>query len=236
MTAIHDEHTTLNTADGGRMQAFASRPASGGCRGGILVLQEAFGVNEHIRELARRFARSGYAAIAPELYHRSAPGADFPYSDLDAARAELAKLTDTGLEHDLKAAHHWLSENVGLAPEQIASAGFCMGGYVSFLANTVLPLACAVSFYGGRIPSLLDRTGRLSGPLLLIWGGRDSSIDADQRQQTVHALQAAGKPFTHVLFSDAGHGFFCDQRRSYDDAAAAQAWPLTLAFLDQHLR
>lgn len=236
MTDTHDEQITLDTADGGRMDAFTSRPPTEHYRGGILLLQEAFGVNEHIRDVSQRFARAGYATIAPELYHRSAPGADIPYADIDRALAEMRKLTTQDQEHDVKAAHGWLTGDAGLAPEQVMSVGFCMGGYVSFLANTVLPLAGAISFYGGRMPQLLDRASRLSGPLLLIWGDRDQSIGPDQRDQTIRALHDAGKSFTHVLFSDAGHGFFCEQRPSYNEAAAYQAWPLTLAFLAQYLR
>lgn len=236
MTDTRDEHVTLEVADGTRMDAFVAMPPAEHNRGGILLLQEAFGVNEHIRNVAQRFARAGYVTIAPELYHREAPGFESGYEHTDPALAEMGKLTDGGLEQDVAAAHGWLTGPAELANDQIVSVGFCLGGYVSFLANSVLPLAGAVCFYGGRMPQLLDRVDKLSGPLLLFWGDRDGSIGPDDRDRTIRALHGAGKTFTHVLFSDAGHGFFCDRRASYHETAAHQAWPMTLAFLGQYLQ
>ena len=112
-----------------------------------------------------------------------------------------------------------------------------MGGRASFLAALTLPLKGAVSFYGGGIapaprgPGLLGRVDELQAPVLLIWGGRDQHIGPDQVQATTEGLKAAKKTYVNVEFSDADHGFFCDERASYNPAAAAEAWPLTLAFL-----
>ena len=115
-----------------------------------------------------------------------------------------------------------------------------MGGRAAFLAALALPLSCAVSFYGGgiapnpRSAGLLDRIGELRAPVLLFWGGRDQHL-AEAPTAVSAALKAAGKEYVQVEFSDAGHAFFCDARASYHPKAAAQAWPLTLAFLNVHM-
>ncbi|HKJ94755.1 MAG TPA: dienelactone hydrolase family protein [Gammaproteobacteria bacterium] len=232
MTDTRDTTLTLSPSDGTTMTCHASEPSAGEPRGGLLLLQEAFGVNDHIIDLARRLANEGYRVIAPELYHRTAPGFQADYDDIDQARAEMAKLTEDGLTADLVAAHEWLKSG-GVAEERIASIGFCLGGRVAFLANLALPLAGAISFYGGGIPGLADRFSQGSGPHLLVWGGRDHAIDREQREATERGLDEAGRLYTSIVFSEAGHGFFCDRRDSYAPSAAAQAWPLTLAFLEQ---
>ncbi|HKJ71348.1 MAG TPA: dienelactone hydrolase family protein [Gammaproteobacteria bacterium] len=230
MSQTATDTVTLEPEPGAAMTGHTAEPAGGPPRGGLLLLQEAFGVNGHIRDLAGRLAGEGYRVIAPELYHRTAPGFEADYGDIDSARAEMGKLTDEGLAADLKAAHGWLTGS-GVAQDAIAGIGFCLGGRVAFLANLELPLAGAVSFYGGGIHRLADRFAEGSGPHLLFWGGHDHAIDRDQREAVEHALDDAGRPHTSVVFSEAGHGFFCDQRDSYDPAAAGQAWPHTLAFL-----
>jgi carboxymethylenebutenolidase len=111
-----------------------------------------------------------------------------------------------------------------------------MGGRAAFVANAVLPLQAAVSFYGGGIaPGLLPRAAQQHGPLLLIWGGLDALIDLSQRRAVGDALRAAGKTFVELEYSDADHGFFCDQRASYHATAAAEAWVLVLKFLRNRL-
>lgn len=112
-----------------------------------------------------------------------------------------------------------------------------MGGKVSFLADSTLPLKAAVSFYGGGIAQgLLDRAKNLYGPILLFWGGLDKHILPEQTRAVEDALHAAGKEFGNVTFSYADHGFFCDQRAAYNERASKQAWPMTLEFLKYHLK
>ncbi len=150
-------------------------------------------------------------------------------------------IKEQDLEADARATHTWLRENLGAAGTPIACIGFCMGGRVSFLSNSILPIKAAVSFYGGGIapspmgPGLLSRSGDLHAPQLLFWGGLDKHIGPEQTQAVVESLRQAGKPFVNVEFSDADHGFFCDVRPSYNPAAAQQAWALTHAFLNYNL-
>jgi carboxymethylenebutenolidase len=141
-------------------------------------------------------------------------------------------VTPETAELDIRAAYDWLYSNAQVKPTEIASVGFCMGGRASFIANSALPLRAAVSFYGGGIaPALLDRASKQHAPLLLIWGGLDKHITSEHRKAVTDALSAHQKTYVNVEFARADHGFFCDERASYEPHAACQAWALTLEFL-----
>ena len=226
------EWVELAVGDDTSMRAYVARPAGPSPSRGLLVFQEAFGVNAHIRDVADRFAAKGFLAIAPELFHRTAPGFDCAYSEFAKAMPQLDAITEQGLDADTRAAYGWLV-NAGVG-DNTAAAGYCLGGRVSFVANSGLPLKAAVSYYGGRIPIVLHRAPKLSGPMLFFWGGLDHHIPDDQRQAVIKGVRDANKTFVDVVFSHADHGFFCDARPSYNAAAAAQAWSLTLAFLNSY--
>lgn len=111
-----------------------------------------------------------------------------------------------------------------------------MGGRASYLANATLPLAAAVSYYGGRIaPDLLPLAKNMHAPILLFWGGKDKHILPEQYRAVSDALREAGKAYTEVVFSEGDHGFSCDERASYNPKAAKEAWALTLEFLKDEL-
>jgi carboxymethylenebutenolidase len=233
---IQAESVTLNIGDGTAMRAWVARPKAAGAHPGLLVFHEAFGVNAHIRDVTERFAREGYLAVAPEFFHRTGAGLEFRYDDFASAIPPIRALNDGSIEADQRAAYDWLRAN-GAGELPISAVGYCMGGRAAFLAALRLPLARAVSYYGGGIaPSatntgLLSRVSELRAPMLLFWGGRDKHITTDMVRAVTDALRAAGKSFMNVEISDADHGFFCDARSSFSAAAAALAWPLTLAFL-----
>ncbi len=230
------EFINLSVSDRTEMRAYVARP-EGKPLAGLLVFQEIFGINSHIRDVTERFGRAGYLAIAPELFHRTGPGFESGYTDMGPGFGHMQKLTDTGLEADIRAAHKWLAD---AGETRICSTGYCMGGRVSTLAALTVPLACAASYYGGGIapsqfnPGLLDRLKDLKAPMLYFWGGLDSHIPQESVRKVTAALRDAKKNFTNVEFSFADHGFFCDQRASYSAEAAALAWPLTLAFFQTH--
>jgi carboxymethylenebutenolidase len=242
MAEPQTQSLNLKVSDGTSMGAFLARPAVAGRRPGILVFQEAFGVNHHIREVTLRCAREGYIALAPELFHRTGPGFESGYGDFEAVLPHIRALTDAGLEADVRAAYDALAAQPGIDAGKIACIGFCMGGRVSFLADSVLPLAAAISYYGGGIaPSqmgsgLLNRAAALHAPILMFWGGLDKHILPEHYRAVVDALRAAGKPYVNVEFSDADHGFNCDERASYNAAAAREAWALSLDFLKTQLQ
>ena len=230
---ILQENVELTVADGTRMAAYVARPKHGGPHPGLLLFQEAFGVNHHIRAVSERFAAEGYVVIAPELFHRTAPaGFEVSYTDFPSVMPHLQAVTAETAAPDIRSAYEWLHSNSQVTPNGISSVGFCMGGRVSFLANSVVPLRSAVSFYGGGIaPGLLDRAPRQHGPLLLIWGGLDKHISPEQRRAVTEALTAQNKIYVNVEFARADHGFFCDERTAYEPHSARQAWALTLEFL-----
>jgi carboxymethylenebutenolidase len=231
------ETITLKVGDGTTMGAYVAHPAAAP-RAAMLIFQEAFGVNPHIRDVAGRFAAEGLLAIAPELYHRTAPGFECGYNEFQLAQPQMKALTDAGLEADIHAAYDWVqAQSSGL---KTAAIGYCMGGRVATLAALTVPLACGVSYYGGGIapspffPGLTDRFASLGAPMLFFWGGRDQHILPEQVRQVEDAARAAAKPYVNVVFSEADHGFFCDQRASYHAPSAAEAWSLTLEFLKAH--
>jgi len=242
MAEIQTKWITLNVADGTTMRAYMARPRDTAQHPGLLVFQEAFGVNGHIRDVTERLAREGYIVHAPELFHRTAPGFEGAYTNFEAAMPHVRALTEQNLEADVRASYEWLHADLGTRGQQIACIGFCMGGRVTFLTNAVLPVSAAISFYAGGIapspfgPGLLSRAGDLHAPQLLFWGGLDKHIGPERTRMVTESLHAAGKPFVNVEFSDADHGFFCDARSSHNPAAARQAWALTLTFLNNYAR
>ena len=237
MDTLRTEKVTLQVGDGTSMDAYVATPAEGGKLPGLLVFQEAFGVNAHIRDVTERFAKQGYVAIAPELFHRTAPGFDGSYNDFPGVMPHLQALTPDGLIADARAAFDWLQKNPRVLPNSTACVGYCMGGRASFLANTALPLKAAISYYGGGIaPALLPRTPQIHAPMLFFWGALDAHIPQDQIRSVMDAMKAANKIYVNVEFSDANHGFFRDVHASYKETAAKQSWDLSLRFLASYVK
>ncbi|MBC7465677.1 MAG: dienelactone hydrolase family protein [Bdellovibrio sp.] len=227
------EEITLSIADGSKMRAYVARSEKKPTAA-VIVFQEAFGVNHHIKDLAKRFAANGYLAIAPELYHRTAPaGFTVGYNEFAAVGNHFSAINENDIHDDAQACFDWLTKMENI--KTVSTVGHCLGGRVSFIANATLPLACAISYYGGRIaPGYLHLAKTQKSPLLFFWGGLDQHIPNDQIQDINHALTESKKKFTCVQISDADHGFFCDERASYNAVAAREAWALTLQFLKEY--
>ena len=221
------------------MRAYVAHP-EGKPHAGLLVFQEAFGGNAHIRDVTERFAHEGYLAISPELFHRTAPGLEAGYTNFPEVMPHLQALTDAGLASDIQAAYKWLKDG-GAKDLSVGAIGYCMGGRTAIQAALTVQLHCAVSYYGGGIapgglfPSLADRLKDLKAPTLYFWGGLDAHIGIDAVHAVEAALTAAKKDYVNVVFSTADHGFFCNERGSYNPVAAKQAWSLTLEFLKLNL-
>ncbi|HEU0131061.1 MAG TPA: alpha/beta fold hydrolase [Mycobacteriales bacterium] len=204
---------------------------------GVLVVQEAFGVTDHIRDVVRRFAAEGYAATAPDLYH----GRTFPYdAGFDTVRPVMSALTGEGILADVDAA----IEELGLPPERVAIVGFCMGGTVALYAGAMRALGAAVSFYGGGVTEsrwpgvapLVELAPGLRTPWLGLYGDDDKGIPVGQVEELRRAAALAPVPTRLERFAGAGHAFFNDARpASYDRAAAERAWPLVLEWLRLNL-
>ena len=232
MSTATMERVSLHVSDGTSMHAHVARPPSGATNTpGILVFQEAFGVNDHIRDITRRFAGLGFTAIAPELYHRTGDGFTAAYGDMATIRPASDALTLDTLKADGRAAYDWLLKEAKCDPNKIAAIGFCQGGRTTYVTNSHLPLAAAISFYGGRINQTLELVEAQHAPIVMFWGGQDKNILPEHQRAVADAFNAAGKPNTQIVFSYADHGFFCDARPSYNADAARQAWALVQEYL-----
>jgi carboxymethylenebutenolidase len=209
-------------------------------KGAVIVVQEAFGVNGHIKDIADRFAAEGYRAVAPHFFHRSGDPV-LGYDDIETAKGYIGQLTKEGIAEDVDAALEHLHHD-GFEDDRIAVVGFCMGGTVAFIEAHDHRLGAAVTFYGGGIaegrfgePALKDLAPELKTPWLGLYGDQDRGISVEQVEQLRAAVAAAPVDTEIVRYADAGHGFHCDARSAYHEASARDAWSRTLAWLDDHL-
>ena len=238
--------TTDLTVPDGTMMTFSYHPADGQPRPAIIVIQEAFGVNDHIQDVAQRFAAEGYFTTAPDLFHRVGRNKTVTMGDMEAAGKLREGMTDGGIVDDLNAVVAYLNSNPLAQGGKIGIVGYCMGGRVSFLAACKVPgISATAVYYGGNIvprpdapatgPVLLDQAGGISGPIIGFFGDQDRGIPVENVRKIEETLKGLGKEIEIHIYPGAGHGFFCDGRESYNKAAAKDAWPRTLAFFQQHL-
>jgi carboxymethylenebutenolidase len=222
------------------MELYEATPA-GDARRAVVVVQEAFGVNDHIKDVTRRFAAAGYHAAAPALFHR-AGGGTASYDDFATVLPLYEGLTDDGILMDIEAALAHLHAR-GFEDAQIGIVGFCFGGRVTFLVAAERSFGAAVGFYGGGIvnarfpqfPALIDRTSALRTPWLGLFGDQDSSIPVEDVETLRAVLADAPVDGEIVRYADAEHGFHCDVRPAFNPIAAADAWRRTLEWFATHL-
>lgn len=227
---------TIQVADGSELELYVAFPEGQGDYPAIIVLQEGFGLTQHIRNIAERLCKEGYAVVSPELYHRTGRQVEVAYDDFPKVMEHFQAVTIEGLTADLEASYDWLQRQDQVITSKMGSIGFCLGGRVSFLANAILPLKAAVSYYGGGIDQLLDKATHLHGAHLFFWGGLDKHIGQDKIDDVVKAMKATGKDYTNVVISYADHGFNCDDRDAYHPLAAKEAWAHTLTFFENRLK
>jgi carboxymethylenebutenolidase len=223
------------------MALFEAVP-DGTTRGAVVVIQEAFGVNNHILDVVGRFAEAGYHSVAPHLFYRTGSPA-YGYDDFSVVIPHVLALTDEGLLSDVRAALGHLRAS-GWADRQIGVVGFCLGGRVTFLVAGHEALGAAIGFYGGGVvtgrtesmPALLDLVPGMRTPWLGLFGDADGSISVEDVERLRHELNSRADVDTAIVrYPDAAHGFHCDVRDSYDEAAATDGWRRTLEWLDDHL-
>jgi carboxymethylenebutenolidase len=226
---------SLKVNDGSEMEAYVSMPEGKGPFPGIIVFQEAFGVNQHMRHVTDRIAKEGYVAIAPQLFHRTAGNAEFGYGDFSMVMPHFQAITEEGLSTDIKACYDWLKGQAEVVHDKLGTIGFCLGGRVSFLANTILPFSACVSYYGGGLHTIADKAVDVKAPQLFFWGGLDKHILPEHVETVVNAMQKAEKPYINVVISYADHAFSCDDRPNYNADAAAEAWAMSMVFFKNKL-
>lgn len=213
----------LQAADGHEFDGWLARPA-GPPRGGLVVLQEIFGVNRHIRRVTESFAAAGYLALAPALFDRVRPGADIPYDDLPAGRDVMTSLDRADTVQDMSAAVTAVRSggNVG-------AIGYCWGGALADLAACQCGIDAAVSYYGRHTATWLELEPGC--PVLYHFGTLDAFIPAE----TVAAIRAGRPKGIFHVYEHAGHGFNCDERHEYHADSARLALERTLEFLHRHV-
>jgi len=221
------EHVTLTASDGHKFDAYVARPA-GAPFAGLVVLQEAFGVNAHIRSVTDGWAREGFLAVAPALFDRTERGVDLGYSEEDLKRGiALARQgnPDDRIK-DVAAALDYARRETG---KKAGVIGYCFGGSMAWLSATRLDPDAAVGYYGGFIANFASEKPK--APIMLHFGLKDSHIPKDQIDSKV----AAAHPEVPIFWYDAGHAFNNDVRPSFAPEAAKLARERSLEFLKKHL-
>ena len=221
------EMVSVTAADGHKFAAYVARP-SGPPVGALVVIQEIFGVNAHIRSVADNFANAGYLAVAPALFDRYEADVQLGYSgeDMQKAMAIRLKINMDWAAADTLAAVTYARDK---GRTKVGVVGYCLGGSVAWMAAATMPVDAAVGYYGGHIARLLDQPPRV--PVLLHFGEKDDHIPASD----VEKIKAA-YPEVPVYSYEAGHGFNCDARGSYDAPSAKLALERTMAFLEQYVK
>jgi carboxymethylenebutenolidase len=217
------------TAKTGKCSGELAEPAGSGKAGAIVVIQEWHGINDEMRAKVDRFAKEGFLALAPDLYHGQV-------AKNDEEAGKLMSALDFGKAvGEIGAATQWLKEQPR-SNGKVAVLGFCLGGALTLASAANLPgLACAVVFYGVPDLSKID-LGKVNAPILAHFAGHDDWASPDKARQIEKELHAKGKSFELHVYEGAGHAFMRDSDPSkYHEASAKKAWERTLAFLRQHL-
>jgi carboxymethylenebutenolidase len=213
---------TLTATDGHQLGAYLAEPP-GGPRGGVVVIQEIFGVTRHIRAVTDQYAAEGYLSIAPALFDRQQRDVDVPYSDIQRGFGYMQAADGGQVMRDIEAAVKFVS-----GAGKVATVGFCWGGLQSFLAAARLRLDAAVAYYGGGIQRHLEE--KLRVPVLFHYAERDQHISLDD----VQSVKAAYPQGIYHLYP-ADHGFNCTDRASFEPQSAGLAFKRTVEFLRQHI-
>jgi len=220
--------------DDGSFGAYLALPI-GGTGPGIVLIQEIFGVNQHIRNVADQYAADGYVVLAPDLFWRAAPRIELDYDEAGWKRAvELMNGLDMGkAQSDLAATAKALRATDGVG-DKIASIGYCLGGRLSYLTAANGAVDAAVAYYGGGIQNMLDRADDLKVPMLMHFGGKDSHIPTEAVKSIAERFADSDNVEIHV-YPEAGHGFNRTHPDSYHQRSAAEARGNTLVFLSENL-
>jgi carboxymethylenebutenolidase len=222
------EVVTINAVDGHELSAYVAKPA-GEPVAGLVVIQEIFGVNKHIRSIADGFAKDGFFAVAPALFDRVERGVELSYEGEDAKKgmALMQKIDIVKSLADVDAALAFAVKDTG---KKAGVIGYCLGGLLAWLSATRLHPSAAVGYYAGRIGNYAAEMPKV--PVQLHFGKLDTHIPAEQ----VEAVHAAHPEVEIYWYDGAGHGFNCDMRASYNPQAAALARGRALEFLKKNLR
>ncbi|RCJ32939.1 carboxymethylenebutenolidase [Nostoc minutum NIES-26] len=247
MTSTGIRTTQVKVPNGDlQIDAYLAQPANEGTFPAVIVIQEIFGVNIHIREVAEKFAKEGYVAIAPALYQRTAPGFEAAYTpeDIQRGRAYKEQTTAEEILSDIQAAIAYLRTLPNVQGDAIGSIGFCFGGHVVYLAATLPDIKVTASFYGGGITNstpgggepTITQTSKIKAPIYAFFGTEDKGIPLEHTEQIEAELKKHQIPHEIFRYVGAEHGYFCNHRASYNPEAAADAWQQVLKLFQRNLQ
>ena len=232
---IRTSQAKVATPDGS-MPVYIAEPTAAGRHPAVIVVMEAFGLNHNIEEITRRIAGEGYVALAPDVYYRW-PDNKAGYDELPKAIGLMQKLDDAKIVADVRAALDFLGKKPNVNAAKVGITGFCMGGRISFLVAAELAdrIAASAPFYGGGIAGLLGKADKIKAPLHLFFGEKDAFIPQDQVKAIDAKLRELKKSYKLDNYTGADHGFFCNERASYNEKAASDAWTKLKAFFRESL-
>jgi len=244
---IRTESVEIPVADGTTMGGYVARPEGNETLPAVIVYMEIFGVNGHIKDVTERVAREGYVALAPDVFHRTAPGLDIGYEEDDMAEGieHMGQLALDQMLADANAALGYLRERSDVRGDRVGAIGFCMGGHFTYLTACETDIQAAASFYGGGIAapqapggaaSTVSRTPKIRGQIHCYFGGKDMMIPQSQVEQIEAALKDAGIRHEVKVYADADHGFNCDRRATYHEASAKDAWKDAMGLFAEALK
>jgi carboxymethylenebutenolidase len=227
------------------IDAYLAKPAKPGTYPGVIVIQEIFGVNEHIRDITARLAREGYIAIAPAIYQRQAPRFEADYTEEGTKLGRQYKVATRAEEliSDMQATINYLYSLPEVKQSGVGTIGFCFGGHVVYLAATLTDIAATASFYGAQIATwcpgedqpTINRTKDIKGTIYGFFGTADPLIPNEQTEQIETELKKHHISSQIFRYEGATHGFMCDRRESYSPEAAQNAWKKVLDLFSQKL-
>jgi carboxymethylenebutenolidase len=233
--------TTVSVDSAGSKMNIYAAPPKGTAKGAVIVIQEAFGITDHIKDVANRLADEGYLAVAPHLFHRSGDPI-IAYDKMQEVMPHIMQLKAETLKADVDATLAYL-KGQGFSEKQIGVVGFCMGGTIAFFAAGWYGLGAVVTFYGGGItqgrfgmPAFIELAPKLKTPWLGLYGDCDQGIPLTEVEMLRKAVTGGPVPAEVVRYPDAEHGFHCNHRPSFHEGSSKDGWQRAVKWFNTHMQ
>jgi carboxymethylenebutenolidase len=217
--------------DGNTVDGYLVKPSDGQAHPGVVMIQEWWGVEDHIKELAERFARQGYTVLAPDLYHGKV------VHEPDEAGKAMMALNKEAAVQEIGKGVAYLKTRSDVRAEKIGVVGFCMGGLLAWKAAEMQDgaIAAVAAFYGAGYRPTAEDIAKVTAPALVVWGGKDGSVPPADREHVTSLLRQQGKTHKTLLYPKAGHAFMNDKHGALEPESAQQAWGELVAWFKQYL-
>ncbi|MGD2180864.1 dienelactone hydrolase family protein [Lusitaniella coriacea] len=235
---VEHQEIIISTPDG-EMPIFVCSPIQNSRKPVVMLLMEAFGLTQHIKDVAVRIAKEGYVVITPDLYYRELPNNKFGYDEVEEATTMMWQL-DFGkpMEDDIEATLTYIKSRKDVDPDRVGVTGFCLGGGLTFFTATKFSseITVAAPFYGMVFDEWIEAVTNITIPVYLFFGEIDPFIKRDRVKQIESRFKELGKNYKLKVYPNAEHGFFCHERSSYNASAAEDSWHELIEFFRQYLQ